>query len=160
LRCVIQRAARAEVRVDGEVTGRIGGGLVVLAAFAGGDGEAELAWMAAKLPDLRLFNDAAGKINRSLRDVGGAILLVSQFTLYGDCRKGNRPSFVGSAPPAQAAAQYARFAALLRAQAVPVEEGRFGAMMEVELVDAGPVTLVVDRDAARPAAARPPEEGA
>ncbi len=149
MRCVIQRAARAEVRVDGAVTGRIGPGLVVLAAFAAGDGEAELAWMAAKLPDLRVFNDAAGKINLSLRDVGGAILLVSQFTLYGDCRKGNRPSFVASAPPARAAELYACFGALLRAQGVPVEEGRFGAMMEVELVNDGPVTLVVDRERAR-----------
>jgi D-tyrosyl-tRNA(Tyr) deacylase len=143
---VIQRVARAEVRVDGETMGRIGPGLVTLAAFAGGDGEAELAWMAGKLPDLRVFNDPTGKLNLSLRDVGGAILLVSQFTLYGDCRKGHRPSFTASASPAAAAALYARFAVLLRAQQVPVEEGRFGAMMEVELINAGPVTLVIDRD--------------
>ncbi len=148
MRCVIQRVARAEVRVDGAATGRIGPGLVVLAAFAPGDGEAELAWMARKLPELRVFNDAEGKLNRSLRETGGAILLVSQFTLYGDSRKGNRPSFIGSAPPAEAGALYARFAGLLRAQSVPVAEGRFGAMMDVELVNDGPVTLIVDRERA------------
>ncbi len=154
MRCVVQRVARAEVRVDGNVTGRIGPGLVVLAAFAAGDGEAELGWMAAKLPDLRLFNDAGGKINRSLRDVGGAILLVSQFTLYGDCRRGNRPSFVASAPPARAAALYARFGELLRGQGAPVAEGVFGAMMAVELVNDGPVTLIVDREAPAPGGGR------
>lgn len=148
MRCVVQRVARAEVRVTGAATGRIGPGLVVLAAFAAGDGEEQLRWMAAKLPDLRLFNDDAGKLNRCLRETGGAILLVSQFTLYGDCRRGNRPSFVASAPPAAAVALYARFGSLLREQGVPVAEGVFGAMMEVELVNDGPVTLIVDREAA------------
>ncbi len=157
MRCVIQRAARAEVRVGGRATGAIGPGLVVLAAFAPGDGEAELGWMAAKLPDLRLFDDDAGKINRSLRETGGALLLVSQFTLYGDCRRGNRPGFTGSAPPAAAAALYRRFAELLREQGLVVAEGVFGAKMEVELVNDGPVTLIVDRDAPgpSPAEARP-----
>jgi len=148
MRCVVQRAARAEVRVDGEVTGRIGGGLVVLAAFADGDGDAELAWMARKLVNLRLFNDADGRINLSLGDVGGGILLVSQFTLYGDCRKGNRPSFVGSAPPERAADLYARFGRILREIWPEVAEGRFGARMEVSLVNSGPVTVILDRDAA------------
>lgn len=160
MRCVIQRAARAEVRVAGQMTGRIGPGLVVLAAFAGDDGEAELRWMAAKLPELRVFNDEQGKLNRSLRETGGGVLLVSQFTLYGDCRKGNRPSFTASAPPAQAARLYARFAELLRAGGVPVAEGVFGAMMDVELVNAGPVTLVVEREAAAPRAGAAGADGA
>lgn len=147
MRCVIQRAGPARVDIDGLTVGAIDGGLVVLAAFAPGDGEVELAWMARKLPDLRLFNDAEGKMNLSLRDVGGGLLLVSQFTLYGDCRKGNRPSYTGSAPPAQAAALYDRFATLLRAQWSPVAEGRFGAMMDMSLTNLGPVTVIVDRDA-------------
>lgn len=146
MRCVVQRVARAEVRVDGAVTGRIDGGLLVLAAFAPGDGEAELAWTARKLPDLRIFADAAGLMNRSLRDVGGGILLVSQFTLYGNSRRGNRPGFTGAAPPADAERLYDRFAALLRESWPRVEEGRFGASMEVESVNAGPVTLIVDRE--------------
>ncbi|MBU0743009.1 D-tyrosyl-tRNA(Tyr) deacylase [bacterium] len=147
MKCVVQRVASAEVRVDGEVTGRIGRGLLVLAAFAAGDGEAELAWMARKLVNLRLFNDAQGRINLSLAEVGGGILLVPQFTLYGDCRKGNRPSFIGSAPPEVAAELYARFGGILRACWPDVAEGRFGARMEVSLVNTGPVTLIVDRDA-------------
>jgi len=145
---VVQRVAGAEVRVDGEVTGRIGNGLLVLAAFAPDDGETELAWMARKLVNLRLFNDAQERINLSLAEVGGGILLVSQFTLYGDCRKGNRPSFVGSAPPETAAELYARFGRRLRDTWPEVAEGRFGARMEVSLVNAGPVTVIVDRDAA------------
>jgi D-tyrosyl-tRNA(Tyr) deacylase len=147
MRCVVQRVSRAEVRVGGEAVGRIGRGLAVLVAFRAGDGEPELAWMAAKLPALRLFNDEGGKINLSLREVGGGILLISQFTLYGDCRKGNRPSFVSAAAGAEAEALYARFGELLRRQDVPVAEGRFGAMMEVELVNSGPVTVILERPA-------------
>jgi len=147
MRCVVQRVAGAEVRVDGDVTGRIERGLVVLAAFAPGDGEAELVWMARKLVNLRLFNDDEDRINLSLKDVGGGILLVSQFTLYGDCRKGNRPSFVASAPPDAAAELYARFGTILRETWPEVAEGRFGARMEVTLTNSGPVTLIVDRDA-------------
>lgn len=149
MRCVVQRSGPARVDIDGQTVGAIERGLVVLAAFAPSDSEAELAWMARKLPDLRLFNDDDGKMNLALRDVGGAILLVSQFTLYGDCRQGNRPSYVGSAPPAPAAALYARFGALLRAQWPDVAEGRFGAMMDVSLTNRGPVTVIVDRDAAK-----------
>jgi D-tyrosyl-tRNA(Tyr) deacylase len=137
------------VVVAGETTGEISGGLVVLAAFSPTDTARELAWMARKLPDLRVFRDAEDRMNRSLRDVGGGILLVSQFTLYGDCRKGNRPSFVASAPPDQAAALYARFGDLLREQWREVAEGRFGAMMEVFLVNDGPVTLILEREAER-----------
>ena len=148
MRCVIQRSGPASVTVDGEVIGAIDGGLVVLAAFAPADGDGELAWMARKIPALRVFSDAAGKMNLSLRDIGGGILLVSQFTLYGDCRKGNRPSYVQSAPPAEAERLYRNFGALLRDQWPEVAAGRFGAMMDVRLTNRGPVTLIVDRDAA------------
>lgn len=147
MRCVVQRVSRAEVRVADEITGCIEGGLLVLAAFAPDDTEAELAWMARKLPALRLFNDEEGRINRSLAEAGGGILLVSQFTLYGDCRRGNRPSFTGSAPPDRARELYVRFGELLREAWPAVAEGEFGASMSVELVNQGPVTLIVDRDA-------------
>jgi D-tyrosyl-tRNA(Tyr) deacylase len=147
MRCVIQRVSRAEVRIDGATVGTVDAGLVVLAAFAPGDGERELDWMARKIPALRLFGDDEGRINLSLRDVGGGILLISQFTLYGDCRKGNRPSFVGSAPPETAAQLYRRFGELLRREWPLVAEGRFGAMMDVELVNAGPVTILLEREA-------------
>ncbi len=146
MRCVIQRSGPAAVTIAGEVVGEIRRGLVVLAAFTGRDGEAELAWMARKIPALRLFNDEKGLINLPLREVGGGILLVSQFTLYGDCRKGNRPSFVASAPPERARELYGRFAALLREQWPEVREGVFGASMAVSLVNEGPVTVIVDRD--------------
>ncbi|MFH1841816.1 MAG: D-aminoacyl-tRNA deacylase [bacterium] len=147
MRCVIQRTNAAAVRIDGEVVGQIDQGLVVLVAFAPTDSDEELRWLARKIPSLRLFNDDEGRINCSLREVGGGILLVSQFTLYGDCRKGNRPSFVASAPPEQAALLYDRFGGLLREQWSKVAEGRFGAMMDVELVNAGPVTLLLEREA-------------
>lgn len=145
MRCVVQRVTRAAVRVGGEVVGEIGGGLLVLAAFAPDDTAGELAWTARKLPDLRIFGDGAGLMNRSLRDVGGGILLVSQFTLYGDLSRGLRPSFTGSAPPEAARRLYDDFAGLLRAQWPRVAEGRFGAAMAVELVNDGPVTLILDR---------------
>ncbi len=147
MRCVIQRSGEARVAVDGETVGAIDRGLVVLVAVAPGDGEAELAWMARKLPGLRVFRDDEDRMNLSLRDVGGGILLVSQFTLYGDCRKGMRPSFVGSAPPDAAELLYRRFAELLRHEWPTVAEGRFGTMMQVELVNDGPVTLILDREA-------------
>lgn len=145
MRCVVQRVTRAAVRVRGEVVGEIGGGLLVLAAFAPDDNADELGWTARKLPDLRIFGDDAGLMNRSLRDVGGGILLVSQFTLFGDIRRGLRPSFTGSAPPEAARRLYDVFAALLRAQWPLVAEGRFGAAMTVELVNDGPVTLILER---------------
>jgi D-tyrosyl-tRNA(Tyr) deacylase len=134
------------VRIGGKTVGRIEGGLVVLAAFGPGDTPAELEWMARKLPRLRIFNDKAGKMNLSLQDVGGGILLVSQFTLYGNCRKGMRPSFIGSATPAQAQQLYGEFGRALRQEWSNVAEGEFGAMMEVSLVNDGPVTLILDRD--------------
>lgn len=147
MRVVLQRVSRAEVRVAGEVTGSIGAGYVVLAGFSPTDAEDALAWMADKIVGLRLFGDAEGKMNRSLGEVGGGLLVVSQFTLYGDARKGRRPSFTDAAPPEVAVPLYERFVALLRERAggLPVETGQFGAMMEVELVNDGPVTLVLER---------------
>jgi len=147
MRVVAQRVARAAVRVEGETVGAIGRGLLVLCAFQATDDTACVQWMAAKLAELRIFPDADGKMNRSLREVGGAVLAVSQFTLYGDCRKGRRPSFVGSAPAAQAAALYEEFLAALRDSDLAVASGVFQAMMEVELINDGPVTLILDRDA-------------
>lgn len=145
MRAVVQRVSRAAVRVDGATVGAIERGFVVLAGFAPGDDAAVLGWMADKLAGLRVFGDAAGKMNLGLRDVGGAMLVVSQFTLYGDASKGRRPSFVGAAPPEQAEALYDRFVALLRERGVRVETGRFRAMMDVELVNDGPVTLLLER---------------
>jgi len=149
VRVVLQRVSRAVVRVDGKVTGQIGVGFVVLAGFAPGDTEETLTWMAEKILSLRLFRDADDKMNRALEEVGGAVLVVSQFTLYGDARKGRRPSFIDAAPPEVANQLYDRFVAMLREQgarsSIPVETGVFGAMMDVELVNDGPVTLLLER---------------
>ena len=145
MRAVVQRVSRAAVRVGGETVGSIGRGFVVLAGFAPTDSETTLAWMAEKLAGLRVFSDAEDKMNLALADVGGAMLVVSQFTLYGDASKGRRPSFIGAAPPEQAEALYDRFVALLRERGVRVETGRFRAMMDVELVNDGPVTLLLER---------------
>ncbi len=148
MRCVVQRSGPASVLIGGETVGRIERGLVVLAAFGPTDTSFELAWMARKLPRLRIFNDPEGKMNLSLQEVGGGILLVSQFTLYGNCRKGMRPSFVGSAPADVAQRLYGEFGLLLRREWPTVAEGEFGAMMQVSLVNDGPVTLIIDREAA------------
>ncbi|MBU8870824.1 MAG: D-tyrosyl-tRNA(Tyr) deacylase [Gemmatimonadales bacterium] len=148
MRCVVQRSGPARVVVGDREIGAIEKGLVVLAAFSATDTEAELSWMARKLVGLRIFNDDQDKINLALGDVGGGILLVSQFTLYGDCRKGNRPSFVGSASPAEARVLYNRFSRILREIWPEVAEGEFGASMGVELLNDGPVTLIIDREAA------------
>ena len=145
MRVLLQRVSRAEVRVDGGVTGRIGRGFLLLCGFTRGDDEAKLAWMAEKVAGIRLFGDAEGKMNLALADVQGAVLVVSQFTLYGDAQKGRRPSFIDAAPPEIAQPLYERFVALLRALSIPVETGEFGAMMEVELVNDGPVTLWLER---------------
>ena len=141
---MVQRVARAAVRVDRQVVGEVGHGLLVLLGVAGGDSDDDARWMADKLAQLRIFEDDAGKMNRSVQDVGGSILLDSQFTLLGDTRKGNRPSFVGAAPPEQASALYETVAALLRARGLPVAQGVFRAHMEVESVNDGPVTLLLD----------------
>jgi D-tyrosyl-tRNA(Tyr) deacylase len=145
VRLVLQRVSRARVDVAGRTVGEIGVGYLVLAGFAPGDSDDQLAWMAEKLHGLRLFPDDEGKMNRSLDEVGGGVLVVSQFTLYGDARKGRRPSFIGAAPPAQAEALYERFVALLRQRGLEVATGAFGAMMAVELVNDGPVTLLLER---------------
>jgi len=145
MRLLLQRVSRAEVRVDGVVKGRIGRGYCVLVGFTHGDGDEQVAWMAEKLRGLRLFGDAEGKMNLALGEVGGAVLVVSQFTLYGDARKGRRPSFVDAARPETADALYQRFVARLRGDGIHVETGEFGAMMEVDLVNDGPVTLWLER---------------
>jgi D-aminoacyl-tRNA deacylase len=146
VRVVLQRVSRGQVRIDGDVAGSIGIGYVVLAGFAEGDDEATLAWMADKIIGLRLFRDDEGKMNRDLDDVAGSLLVVSQFTLYGDARKGRRPSFIGAAPPEQAIPLYEQFLQLLETRAPGrVESGEFGAMMDVELVNDGPVTLLLER---------------
>lgn len=145
MRVVLQRVSRARVAVEGRTTGEIGRGLLLLAGFTEGDGEESLAWMAEKVATLRVFPDGEGKMNRSVGEAGGALLVVSQFTLYGDARKGRRPSFVAAARPEAAVPLYERFLALLRATGLPVSTGEFGAMMEVELVNDGPVTLILER---------------
>lgn len=145
MRVVLQRVSRASVRVGDRVTGEIGAGLLLLAGFREGDGEAELAWMAEKVLGLRVFTDAEGRMNLSVEETGGALLVVSQFTLYGDARKGRRPSFVEAARPETAIPLYERFVEILRASGRQVETGEFGAMMEVSLVNDGPVTLVLEK---------------
>jgi D-tyrosyl-tRNA(Tyr) deacylase len=131
--------------VGERVTGAIGRGLLLLVGFTAADGEQELEWMAEKVVGLRIFGDAEGKMNLALGDVGGAALVVSQFTLYGDAQKGRRPSFIDAARPEVAIPLYERFVALLRARGVATETGEFGAMMDVELVNDGPVTLWLER---------------
>jgi D-tyrosyl-tRNA(Tyr) deacylase len=145
MRIVLQRVSRARVTVEGRVTGEIGRGLLLLAGFTDGDAEHALAWMADKVVGLRIFPDDEGKMNRSVQEVGGGLLVVSQFTLYGDTRKGRRPSFVDAARPEIAVPLYERFVELLRATGLTVGTGEFGAMMDVELVNDGPVTLILER---------------
>jgi len=145
MRALIQRAKRAEVRVSGNVIGTIGHGAVVLVGFTHADGEEELSWMADKIVGLRIFADDEDKMNRSILDTAGELLVVSQFTLYGDAVKGRRPSFIDAARPEQAVPLYERFLALLRERGVTVATGEFGATMEVELVNDGPVTLWLER---------------
>ena len=146
MRAVIQRVSKARVKVDGKVTGEIAAGLLVLLGVAKSDDDAAARQLAEKIHGLRLFNDAEQKMNLSLAEVGGAVLAVSQFTLYGDCRKGRRPSFDRAAPADQARALYEEFVAALRTLDARVETGIFQAMMDVELVNDGPVTVLVDTD--------------
>ncbi|MBL7223795.1 MAG: D-tyrosyl-tRNA(Tyr) deacylase [Candidatus Brocadiae bacterium] len=143
---VIQRVSRASVTVDGETAGAIARGLLVLLGVRKGDGDAQADALARKIGGLRIFADDEGKMNRSCAEAGGAMLVVSQFTLCGDCRKGRRPSFEPAAPPAEATRLYERFCGRLREQGYRVETGVFGAMMDVELVNDGPVTFVLDTD--------------
>jgi D-tyrosyl-tRNA(Tyr) deacylase len=144
MRAVVQRVTSARVRVDGAVIGEIGRGLLVLLGLTHDDTEQQGDWLAEKLVGLRIFEDDAGKMNHSLDEVGGAMLVVSQFTLFGDCRKGRRPSFIEAARPEQAVPLYEAFIRSVRALGVTVATGQFGAMMQVELTNDGPVTLIVD----------------
>ncbi|MEJ2078857.1 MAG: D-aminoacyl-tRNA deacylase [Acidobacteriota bacterium] len=144
MRSVVQRVRNARVTVDGTEVGAIGPGLLVLVAVQGGDGPDDLDFMTRKLINLRVFADPEGKMNLSVRDVGGSILLVSQFTLFGDCRKGNRPSFTRSAAPQVAEDLYLQLAETLEREGVTVETGRFQAMMQVHSVNDGPVTVIID----------------
>ena len=143
MRAVCQRVSQARVRVDGVVTGEIGPGLVVLLGVAQGDGAAEVEWLAGKVARLRIFGDDRGKFDRSLLDVGGAALVVSQFTLIADTAKGNRPDFSGTATREEAEPLYEQFCEALRGLGVPVETGVFAARMAVEIVNEGPVTIVL-----------------
>jgi D-aminoacyl-tRNA deacylase len=145
MRVLLQRASRAHVSVESAVVGRIGRGLVLFVGFTHGDAEEQLVWMADKIVGLRIFPDDEDKMNRSIVDVAGAVLVISQFTLYGDASKGRRPSFIDAARPDVAVPLYERFIELLRERNVPVETGAFGAAMQVELVNDGPVTLWLDR---------------
>ena len=144
MRVVLQRVSRAAVRVDGETVGEIGAGLLALVGVAEGDDEATTDRVAAKAAGLRIFSDAEGRFNESVAEIGGAVLVVSQFTLISDLRKGRRPSFTGAARPELAEPLVERFAQQLEAAGLPVARGVFGAMMEVELVNDGPFTVVID----------------
>jgi D-tyrosyl-tRNA(Tyr) deacylase len=144
MKIVVQRSKAAKVTVDGEITGQINHGFVLLVGVTHEDKEEDAAYLADKIANLRVFDDSDGKMNLSLIDVGGEILSVSQFTLYGDCRKGRRPNFMEAARPEQAVVLYEAFNQILRDKGITVETGVFGAMMDVELVNDGPVTLIVE----------------
>jgi len=150
MRALVQRVARAAVHIDGETVAAIGPGLLVFVAFGGRDGDPDLAWMAEKVAHLRIFEDAAGKLNRSLLEVGGQALVVSQFTLYGDARKGRRPSFDASAPADRARPLFEKFVDNLASRGIIIAVGRFQAVMQVELVNDGPVTIMIDSPGAEP----------
>ena len=145
MRIVLQRVTEASVTVDGEAVGAIGRGLMILVGIGHGDEESTVDWMAEKIVGLRVFADDAGKMNLDIRDVGGAVLAVSQFTLLADCRKGRRPAMTGAAPPDDARRLYDRFCRAVQGRGVDVETGRFGADMKVSLVNDGPVTIVLNR---------------
>jgi D-tyrosyl-tRNA(Tyr) deacylase len=144
MRAVIQRVKSAQVSVDGRVTGKIGNGLLVLLGVRKGDDESDLTFLTSKIPELRIFEDASGKFNLSLREISGEMLVVSQFTLYGDCRKGRRPSFTDAEAPTRAKNLYEQFVSKLKEQGIPVQTGEFQAKMEVHLINDGPVTLLLD----------------
>lgn len=146
MRAVIQRVTRANVTVDGRVAGEIGAGLLVLLGIGRSDNPESAAYLAEKIANLRIFSDPAGKMNLSLLDIGGSVLVVSQFTLYGDTRGGRRPSYIEAAPPEEANRLYQEFVRSMRALGVPVETGVFQAHMQVELVNDGPVTILLDSE--------------
>jgi D-tyrosyl-tRNA(Tyr) deacylase len=143
MRAVVQRVSRAEVVTGGQSIARIGPGLLALVAISRGDTEKELLWMAKKIVELRIFDDSEGKLNLSLQDVHGQLLVVSQFTLYGDCKKGRRPSYIAAAPPAEAEKLYHQFVSTVRQFVPDVQTGQFQATMEVTLTNSGPVTLIL-----------------
>lgn len=147
MRVLLQRVTRASVSIGGTLVSRIDKGFCLLVGFTHTDTPAQAEWMAEKIAGLRVFGDAEGKMNLALADVAGAVLVVSQFTLYGDAAKGRRPSFIDAARPEAAIPLYQRFCAELRARGLPVATGEFGAIMEVELVNDGPVTLILERPA-------------
>ncbi|SFN06118.1 D-aminoacyl-tRNA deacylase [Thermodesulforhabdus norvegica] len=144
MRAVIQRVTEARVTVKGEIVGAIGRGLLILVGVGSDDSEADVSYMAEKLVNLRIFEDATGRMNLSLKDISGDLLVVSQFTLYGDCRKGRRPSFTDAAPPDKARKLYDQLVEALRLQGIKVQTGKFQEHMEVYLVNDGPVTLLID----------------
>ncbi len=144
MRAVVQRVSEASVAVDGKVTGAVGQGLCVLVGVGQGDSDEDACWLAGKVADLRIFEDEEGKMNRSVLDAGGGILAISQFTLFGDARKGARPGFIDAARPEVAQPLYARFCGFLRERGLRVEEGVFRATMQVRIVNEGPVTLLLD----------------
>ena len=146
MKIVAQRVSRASVAIEGRVAGAIGAGLCILVGIAPADTDREVAWMAEKIANLRIFGDDAGKMNRSLAEIGGSVLAVSQFTLYADCRKGRRPSFTGAAGPELGETLYERFVEKLRDMGIVVETGVFGAEMTVEIVNEGPVTMILDSE--------------
>lgn len=150
MRALVQRVCEASVEVDGKVVGQIGKGLLILLGVRQGDTLEEVRFVAAKCADLRVFEDDDGKMNRSLREVGGAALVVSQFTLYGDCRKGRRPSFIEAAPPPVSRPLYEAFVRQLAEAGIPTAQGVFGAEMKVRLVNDGPVTVMVEKEACQP----------
>ncbi|MGI6220420.1 MAG: D-aminoacyl-tRNA deacylase [Coriobacteriales bacterium] len=144
MRAVIQRVSRASIEVDGELIGSIGGGYLILLGVGAGDAEAQADKLWAKISKMRIFEDGDGKTNLSIRDVGGEVLVISQFTLYANCKKGNRPSFTEAMEPVEAERLYEYFVDLVRADIPHVATGSFGAMMDVELVNDGPFTIVLD----------------
>jgi D-tyrosyl-tRNA(Tyr) deacylase len=150
VRAVVQRVSSASVAVGGETVAAIGRGFLVLLGVASGDTDRQAEWLADKIAGLRIFEDEAGKMNLSVQDIGGSILVVSQFTLLADCRKGRRPSFTDAAPPAEADRLYQVFVSAVRKHGIPVETGVFQAHMEVVLVNDGPVTVVVEAGQQRP----------
>jgi len=144
MKAVIQRVKSAEVLVDGRVTGKIGNGLLVLVGIGKGDGEVDVSYLVSKLPDLRIFEDESGKFNLSLREKNGELLIVSQFTLYADCRKGRRPSFTDAEEPGAAKNLYEQLIYKLKERGISVQTGEFQAKMEVHLINDGPVTILLD----------------
>jgi D-tyrosyl-tRNA(Tyr) deacylase len=146
MRTVVQRVSRAQVSIEGTITGSIGKGLVVFVGISAADSDKDLQWLAEKIVHLRIFEDEADKMNKSLTDIKGEMLIISQFTLYGDCRKGRRPGFSRAAPPLQAEPYYLKFVEEVKSKGIQVATGTFQADMQVELINDGPVTLLLDSE--------------